>query len=218
MFASSSDSRAALLQDPDDRAIVIGGLYIGREVLLPLALAILLSFVLTPLLLLLRRIKVPRVPAVTIVVALAFAIIFALGWLLSHQVAQLAATCPAISTCSPGRSRPCANRRSRRAPSRTSPARSRASRTRSPKGRSAASGHGPEPPGRKGSRQAHPRRDQRAGAAALGDFSKRARHRAAAARHRRHRHSLCDLHPVAARGFARRDRLLPRTCSAPPPR
>jgi len=64
MFGSGSDSRTALLQGLMIGAIVIGGLYIGREVLLPLALAILLSFVLTPLLLLLRKVKVPRVPAV----------------------------------------------------------------------------------------------------------------------------------------------------------
>jgi predicted PurR-regulated permease PerM len=94
MFGSSSESRAALLQGLMIGAIVIGGLYIGREVLLPLALAILLSFVLTPLLLLLRKVKVPRVPAVIIVVTLAFAIIFALGWMLSHQVAQLASDLP----------------------------------------------------------------------------------------------------------------------------
>ena len=94
MFGSGSDSRTALLQGLMIGAIVIGGLYIGREVLLPLALAILLSFVLTPLLLLLRKIKVPRVPAVIVVVTLAFAIIFGLGWMLSHQVAQLASDLP----------------------------------------------------------------------------------------------------------------------------
>jgi predicted PurR-regulated permease PerM len=37
---------------------------------------------------------VPRVPAVIIVVTLAFAIIFALGWMLSHQAAQLAGDLP----------------------------------------------------------------------------------------------------------------------------
>ena len=75
-------------------AIVITGLYVGREVLLPLALAILLSFVLTPALLFLRRLKVPRVIGVTIVVAFAFALIFALGWLMSQQVTQLAGDLP----------------------------------------------------------------------------------------------------------------------------
>src|SRR6478736_6788343 len=95
LFASSSsDSRADLLQGLLIGAIVIAGLYFGREVLLPLALAILLSFVLTPPLLLLRRIKLPRVVAVSIVVGASFAIILALGWVISHEVTQLASNLP----------------------------------------------------------------------------------------------------------------------------
>jgi predicted PurR-regulated permease PerM len=94
MFSSGSDSRAALLQGLMIGALVVGTLYIAREVLLPLALAILLSFVLTPLLLLLRKVKVPRVLAVIIVVTLAFAIIFGLGWMMSQQASQLAGDLP----------------------------------------------------------------------------------------------------------------------------
>ena len=94
MFSSGSDSRAALLQGLMIGALVVGTLYIAREVLLPLTLAILLSFVLTPLLLLLRKIKVPRVLAVIIVVTLAFAIIFGLGWMISQQASQLAGDLP----------------------------------------------------------------------------------------------------------------------------
>jgi len=94
MFSSSSDSRAALLQGLMIGAIVVGALYVAREVLLPLTLAILLSFVLTPLLVLLRKIKVPRVLAVIMVVTLAFAVIFGLGWLLTQQVSQLAGDLP----------------------------------------------------------------------------------------------------------------------------
>ncbi|HXE03233.1 MAG TPA: AI-2E family transporter, partial [Methyloceanibacter sp.] len=94
MFSSGSDSRAALLQGLMIGALVVGTLYIAREVLLPLTLAILLSFVLTPLLLLLRKIKVPRVLAVIIVVTLAFAIIFCLGWMMSQQASQLAGDLP----------------------------------------------------------------------------------------------------------------------------
>jgi predicted PurR-regulated permease PerM len=75
-------------------AIVIAALYIGHEVLVPLALAGLLSFVLTPPLLLLKRIKVPRVVAIGIVVGAAFAIIITLGWLMSREVTQLAADLP----------------------------------------------------------------------------------------------------------------------------
>jgi len=93
-FTSSSESRASLVQGLIIAFIVIAALYFAREVLLPLALAILLSFVLTPLLLLLRKIKVPRVAAVIFVVTIAFGIIFALGWLLSQQMTQLARDLP----------------------------------------------------------------------------------------------------------------------------
>ena len=67
IFASSSEARTSTLQSLLIAAIVITGLYVAREVLLPLALAILLSFVLTPALLFLRRLKVPRVVSVAIV-------------------------------------------------------------------------------------------------------------------------------------------------------
>jgi predicted PurR-regulated permease PerM len=85
LFSTRSDARPAALQGLLIGAIVIAGLYFGREVLLPLALAILLSFVLTPPLLLLRRIKLPRVIAVGIVVGAAFAIVLALGWVISRE-------------------------------------------------------------------------------------------------------------------------------------
>jgi predicted PurR-regulated permease PerM len=93
-FTSSSESRASLVQGLIIAFIVVAALYFAREVLLPLALAILLSFVLTPLLLLLRKIKIPRVAAVIFVVTIAFGIIFALGWLLSQQMTQLARDLP----------------------------------------------------------------------------------------------------------------------------
>ena len=97
IFASSSEARTATLQSLLIAAIVITGLYVAREVLLPLALAILLSFVLTPALLFLRRLKVPRVVGVAIVVTFAFALIFGLGWLMSQQATQLAGDLPALS-------------------------------------------------------------------------------------------------------------------------
>ena len=97
LLTTPSDSRTATLQGLLIGAIVIAGLYVAREVLLPLALAILLSFVLTPPLLLLRRIKVPRVLAVGIVVAIGFGFIFALGWLMSREATKLAADLPKYS-------------------------------------------------------------------------------------------------------------------------
>ena len=74
--------------------IIIMMLYFGREIIIPIALAILLSFVLAPLVGLLQRIRVPRGLAVVSVVIIAFAFIFALGSLLASQLTQLAGDLP----------------------------------------------------------------------------------------------------------------------------
>jgi predicted PurR-regulated permease PerM len=74
--------------------IIIATLYFGREILIPIAMAILLSFVLAPLVGLLQRIRVPRAIAVVSVVILAFGLIFALGSLLASQLTQLAGDLP----------------------------------------------------------------------------------------------------------------------------
>ena len=59
-------------------AIIIGALYFGREVFVPVALAILLSFVLAPLVRMFQQWRIPRGLSVIIVVLLAFLSIFAL--------------------------------------------------------------------------------------------------------------------------------------------
>lgn len=69
-------------------------LYFGRDIFVPVALAILLSFVLAPLVGLLQRIKVPRGLAVVSVAILAFSLIFAMGSLLATQLTQLAGDLP----------------------------------------------------------------------------------------------------------------------------
>ena len=94
IFTSGSEGRVALLQGLLIATIVIAALYVGREVLLPLVVAILLSFVLTPPLLLLRRLKVPHVPAVLLVVTFGTAVIFGLGWILFQQASHLAENLP----------------------------------------------------------------------------------------------------------------------------
>ena len=75
-------------------AIIIGALYFGREVFVPIALAILLSFVLAPLVRLLQRWHIPRGLSVISVVLLAFMSIFALGGVIATQVAELAGDLP----------------------------------------------------------------------------------------------------------------------------
>lgn len=75
-------------------ALVIAGLYVGREIFVPIALAILLSFVLAPPVEFLERWRAPRVAAVAVVVLTAFLAIFALGSLIASQVTQLAEKLP----------------------------------------------------------------------------------------------------------------------------
>ncbi|MGM4961753.1 AI-2E family transporter (plasmid) [Bradyrhizobium barranii] len=74
--------------------IIISMLYFGRDIFVPVALAILLSFVLAPLVGILQRIHVPRGLAVVSVVILAFSLIFAMGSLLATQLTQLAGDLP----------------------------------------------------------------------------------------------------------------------------
>jgi predicted PurR-regulated permease PerM len=69
-------------------------LYFGREIIIPIALAILLSFVLAPLVGLLQRLRIPRGLAVVSVVTIAFVLIFAMGSLLASQLTQLAGDLP----------------------------------------------------------------------------------------------------------------------------
>ena len=74
--------------------IIISMLYFGRDIFVAVALAILLSFVLAPLVNLLQRMRMPRGLSVVGVVILAFALIFALGSLLAAQLSQLAGDLP----------------------------------------------------------------------------------------------------------------------------
>jgi predicted PurR-regulated permease PerM len=74
--------------------VVVGALYLGREVLVPIALAILLSFVLSPLVSILRSWYFPRAVAVVVIVCAAFVAIFALGTLMVSQVNELASDLP----------------------------------------------------------------------------------------------------------------------------
>lgn len=71
-------------------AITVAALYFGREVLVPIALAFLLSFVLAPLVRLLRRLRVGHAPSVLIAVLLAFLVISGIATLIGSQVAELA--------------------------------------------------------------------------------------------------------------------------------
>ena len=74
--------------------VVITALYFGREVLVPIALAVLLSFVLAPLVRFLQAWFVPRILAVVGVTLLALVVALGLAALMVAQVNQLASELP----------------------------------------------------------------------------------------------------------------------------
>ncbi|MGH8595547.1 MAG: AI-2E family transporter, partial [Gammaproteobacteria bacterium] len=67
----------------------IAALYFAREIAIPFALALLLSFMLTPLVARLRRWGLPRVPSVIGVVAFSFAVLGSAGYLIAGQLSAL---------------------------------------------------------------------------------------------------------------------------------
>jgi predicted PurR-regulated permease PerM len=70
-------------------ALVITGLYVGQELLIPLALAGLLGFVLAPLVRRLERWGLPNGVSVAVVIAVLLAALFAGGTIAGSQMAQL---------------------------------------------------------------------------------------------------------------------------------
>ena len=86
--------RGATLINMGVAALIIAGLYFGREIFVPVALAVLLSFVLAPFVSRLQSFRLPRVVAVLAVVILGFAIIFSLGGLMVTQASRLAEALP----------------------------------------------------------------------------------------------------------------------------
>jgi predicted PurR-regulated permease PerM len=73
---------------------VVAALYFAKPILVPLAIATLLTFVLAPPMRLLRNLGLGRVPAVTVVVLGAFLLIFGIGSFLGQQVTELAKQLP----------------------------------------------------------------------------------------------------------------------------
>ncbi|MGU3668341.1 AI-2E family transporter [Methylobacterium sp. A49B] len=74
--------------------VLVAALYFGREVFIPLVLAVLLSFVLAPVVNLLRRLRLGRIPSVILAVLLALGVIGGIGTIIGTQVAGLAGNLP----------------------------------------------------------------------------------------------------------------------------
>jgi predicted PurR-regulated permease PerM len=74
--------------------VVVAALYLAKAVLIPITLAILLSFVLGPVVALLRRLRLPKVLAVLLAVLIALAVIVLIACLIGTQLANLASDLP----------------------------------------------------------------------------------------------------------------------------
>ncbi len=89
-----SSPLSSKLSIPVTAALVIAALYFGRDVLVPLALAILLSFVFTPIVAFLERRRLGRVLSMLLVLGGAFIILVGLGWMVSGQLIEIAGRLP----------------------------------------------------------------------------------------------------------------------------
>jgi predicted PurR-regulated permease PerM len=75
-------------------AIVLSLLYLGRDVLIPLTLALMLSLLIAPLVRLLRRIRLGQTPAVLVAVLVLALSLSAIGAAVGTQVLRMAASLP----------------------------------------------------------------------------------------------------------------------------
>lgn len=92
--APSTRSPADVVSNVAIGVFIIAALYFGREVFVPVALAILFSFVLAPLVKGLQKLRAPRALAVFVVVLIAFATLAALTMAMVGQATQLASELP----------------------------------------------------------------------------------------------------------------------------
>ncbi|MER8640748.1 AI-2E family transporter [Mesorhizobium sp. M1365] len=96
-FAPNARPRTSL---PTVATIVtaVAALYFGREVFLPIAIALLLTFALAPVVSALKRVGIPRLPAVIVSVLGAFAALALFSFIAASQVSELAQNIPAYQT------------------------------------------------------------------------------------------------------------------------
>jgi AI-2E family transporter len=69
-------------------------LYWGQTVLIPVAFSLLLTFLLSPIVDGLERLRLGRVPSVILVVVLAFSLLAAMGWIITRHITNLAGELP----------------------------------------------------------------------------------------------------------------------------
>ncbi len=75
-------------------AIVLGLLYLGRDILIPLALALMLSLLLVPPIRALRKLGLSQAPAVLVAVSVLAVVVLAIAMVLGTQVLRMAESLP----------------------------------------------------------------------------------------------------------------------------
>jgi predicted PurR-regulated permease PerM len=114
-FAGSNDELADLIKKPSPlaraisygepskpplliflatAALVLALLYWAQAVLIPVALSLLLTFLLAPVVEWLERMHLGRIPAVILAVFFAFAVLAIMGWMITSQLTKLAGDFP----------------------------------------------------------------------------------------------------------------------------
>ncbi|TCK71893.1 putative PurR-regulated permease PerM [Acidipila rosea] len=75
-------------------ALSVVALYYGRPVLMPLAMALTLNFLLAPVVILLQKVRVGRLPAVVLVMVFATTVVGGVGWIVARQLLNVASDLP----------------------------------------------------------------------------------------------------------------------------
>jgi predicted PurR-regulated permease PerM len=78
--------------------MIVATLYFGKDVLMPITLAMLFAFILAPLVNLLRRMHLGRVPSVLLAVTLGLSVVLAIGGVVGSQIATLSTDLPRYSS------------------------------------------------------------------------------------------------------------------------
>jgi predicted PurR-regulated permease PerM len=79
-------------------SVAVTALYLGRDVLIPFALALLVSFLLTPPVTWLEKLHLGRIPSVLIVFLAAFSVFGAVAWLGLTQLSEVVGNLPVYQT------------------------------------------------------------------------------------------------------------------------
>lgn len=94
LFQEKEVSSATRLLTLVGMVVVIAGLFFGRQVLIPLALAGVFAFLLTPLVELLEKCHLGRSPSVLIILVVSIALLAAVGWGVTNQLMQIMVRLP----------------------------------------------------------------------------------------------------------------------------